>query len=282
MPLFNRSATADPVLETRIDGLEHALDTLHGQLEGITLRLEVLQPRFDELCRATVGHAAISILIDERLAACQAELIMKLATEEREELARLRLNLGHQLEAGGAEVRADLEVWQASFRADLDLILEKMRVDLSNGLAAAFRGDLGSALRTAAPGATAKAAAPDASCIADFKFVNAMSDALPIYDDATRRNFAFLTPGDERLFLGGETSTINRAVGELLRDKAGQYMIASENDTNGKTLSAYDDRLGTDVPRCNYDSCKYTQLHDVLFPKGSDYWGGHSCFCDTG
>lgn len=83
------------------------------------------------------------------------------------------------------------------------------------------------------------------------------------FEKEQSRNFAFLIPGDEELFVGG--GALNGAVGKLLFEHANQPMIQFEHDADGKFATVEEN--GKQVPKFTKDTCPYKKTQTALFQK---------------
>jgi len=82
------------------------------------------------------------------------------------------------------------------------------------------------------------------------------------YEKTPQKNFVFLIPGDEELFLGG--GALNGAVGKVLLEH-GKQPIAFERDMDGKYVTVKEKER--DVPKFDKAGCVYRRVHKALFPK---------------
>jgi hypothetical protein len=81
------------------------------------------------------------------------------------------------------------------------------------------------------------------------------------FDRKPAKNFVFLVPGDEELFVGG--GALNGAVGKLLQSEAGQPIaFTSQVDDDGKLLWVFDKT-----------TCVYRRMHEKLFERSSSEIG---------
>lgn len=89
------------------------------------------------------------------------------------------------------------------------------------------------------------------------------------YDPAPLKNFVFLVPGDEELFVGG--GALNGAVGRMLRE-AGQP-IAFRDARPGA--------CGNAAPVFEKEHCVYRKMHERLFARGASGVGGEGLVVST-
>jgi len=97
-----------------------------------------------------------------------------------------------------------------------------------------------------------------------------LAQALASYEEAPRASVAFLLPGDQELFVGGESlDVLNGAVGRLLLEKAGQP-IGYERGADGELLMEKDGPFGIEVAKFDRDRCVYRRLHEQLLRRAQE------------
>jgi len=83
------------------------------------------------------------------------------------------------------------------------------------------------------------------------------------YEKGQAKNFAFLIPGDEELFVGG--GALNGAVGKLLMME-GKQAIAFDRGSDGK-ITMVTDHNGKEVPKYDKEKCPYAFTQKRVFDK---------------
>lgn len=85
---------------------------------------------------------------------------------------------------------------------------------------------------------------------------------MPAYDPEQCKNFVFLVPGDEELFVGG--GALNGAVGKLLLNEARQPIAFSSQTIDLDKMELVFDK----------ETCVYRKMHEKLFAKSASDVGG--------
>mmetsp|Transcript_56904 Transcript_56904/g.124826 ORF Transcript_56904/g.124826 Transcript_56904/m.124826 type:complete len:372 (-) Transcript_56904:219-1334(-) len=84
------------------------------------------------------------------------------------------------------------------------------------------------------------------------------------FEKAPEKNFVFLIPGDEELFVGG--GALNGAVGLKLQ-KDGKQPLGFSIDAKGEVEKIADQNTGKMVPKYDHQKCPYAKLHRFLYEK---------------